>query len=306
MRLADLKHPGFYCPRALPSSWVLGLPSYFTPPSRKKCCSTTSVRWSTRWKSVTSLLTPWSLDLKNLSLGYRGGQFSIGEGTFRYCLSSLLLLNLNIKTLALKDVNIDLEKFKPPETAETKSGPFPGVLASLQHGLGYTLQDMMINAAVRLPGQRSLTARISGGGIKPKTNGAITVAFRFDTGNKDDHIDVDGRLVLDQLTRGRFARMETALAIQTTLAQLPETERVDLNLTVTPAQAAAGRQEVPTPAEDSKVPHYTPEALRLALQLDDSKGENRSALELEGSYDGNSGGIDGGYRITANERLVQP
>ena len=278
MRLADLKHPRFYLPAGL--ALILGVVSavVFHPAFQKKMLLDHVGPLVDSLEIGYIHLTPWSLDLKHLSVGYRGGHFSIEEGTFRYCLSSLLLLNLNIKTLALKDVSIDLEKFNPPETAETKSGgPFPGVLASLQHGLGYTLRDVMINAAVRLPGQRSLTANISGGGIKPKTNGAITVALRFDTGNKDDHIDVDGRLVLDQLARGRFARMETALAIQTTLAKLPETERVNLNLTVTPAQAAAAQQEVPPPAEDGEGPHYTPEALRLALRLDDSKGENRSA-----------------------------
>ncbi len=307
MRLADLKHPRFYLPAGLALILSVASAVVFHPAFQKRMLLDHVGPLVDSLEIGYVHLTPWSLDLKQVSVGYRGGQFSIEEGSFRYCLSSLLLLNLNIKTLALKDVSIDLEKFSPPETAETPgAGTFPGVLASLQHGLGYTLQDVMINATVRLPGQRSLTARISGGGIKPKTNGAIAVALRFDTGNKDDHIDVEGRLGMDQLTRGRFAVVETALAIQATLAKLPETERVNLNLTVTPAQAAAGQQKVPPPAEAGEGPHYPPEALRLALQLDDSKGENRSALELEGTYDGNSGGIDGGYRVTANERLVQP
>ena len=307
MRLADLKQPRFYLPAGL--ALILGVVSavVFHPAFQKKMLLDHVGPLVDSLEIGYLHLTPWSLDLKNVSVGYRGGQFSVEEGTLRYCLSSLLLLNLNIKTLALKDVSINLEKFSPPETAETPdAGPFPGVLASLQHGLGYTLGEVMFNAAVRLPGQRSLTASISGGGIKPKTSGAITVALRFDTGNQDDHIEVEGRLGLDQLTRGRFAAVETALAIQAALATLPETERVNLNLTVTPARAAAGQQEAPPPAEAGEGPHYPPEALRLALQLDDSKGENRSALELDGSYDGNSGGFDGGYRVTANERLVQP
>ena len=37
-----------------------------------------------------------------------------------------------------------------------------------------------------------------------------------------------------------------------------------------------------------------------------AKGRTARPLELEGNYDGNSGGFDGGYRVTANERLVQP
>lgn len=308
MRLAALKQPRFYLPASL--VLLLGVASavIFHPAFQKK------MLLDHVGPLVDSLdigyihLTPWSLELKHVVVGYRGGHFSIGDGTVKYCLSSLLLLNLNIKTVVLKDVSIDLEKFSPPETAPpTKSsGPFPGVLASLRHGLGYTLGKVMIDAAVRLPGQRSLTASITGGGIKPKANGAITLAVRFNTGHKDDHIDVDGKLGLDQLTRGRFAAIETALAVQAKLAALPETEHVNLNLTVTPSTAAAGQQKSPDHAQDGEGPNYPPEALRLALQLNDGKGNNRSALDLKADYDGNTGGIDGDYRVTANERLAQP
>jgi hypothetical protein len=216
-------------------------------------------------------------------------------------------MNLNIKTLALKDVSIDLEQFNPPDTAEEENGgPFPGVLASLERGLGYTLQEVMIDAAVRLPEKRALTARISGGGIKPEASGAITVEVRFDTGNRSDHITIDGSLGLDQLTRGRFTTVETTLAIQTSLEKLPETERVNLNLTITPAQVATDEEESPRPEGDDDKPRYTPESLHFALRLPDSEGGVRSALDLQGVYDGNTGGIGGGYRVTANERLVQP
>ncbi len=129
--------------------------------------------------------------------------------------------------------------------------------------------------------------------------------MRFNTGHQDDHIQVDGRLGLDQLTRGRFAAVQTALTIQTALAALPETERVHLDVSITPSPAPAAQQESP-PASSGEGPRYTPEALRLSLRLPDSQGNDRSALELESTYDGNTGGIDGDYRITANERLVQP
>ncbi|MGB7933958.1 MAG: hypothetical protein WCH04_17375, partial [Gammaproteobacteria bacterium] len=141
---------------------------------------------------------------------------------------------------------------------------------------------------------------------KPQASGAITVALRFDTGNKDDHIDVDGRLGLDQLTRGRFSAVETGLAIQASLEKLPETERVNLNLTITPVPATAGQEVSPPAAEDDGKPRYAPETLQFALRLPDSEGGIRSALDLEGVYDGNTGGVEGGYRVTANERLVQP
>jgi len=307
MHLAILKQPRFYLPATL--ALILGVVSavVFHPAFQRKMLLDHIGPLVDSLEIGYIHFTPWSLDLENVSLGYRGGHFSVGEGTLRYCLSSLLLMNLNIKTLALKDVSIDLEQFNPPETAEKEGGePFSGVLASLEHGLGYILQEVMIDAAVHLPDKRALTARISGGGIKPEAGGAVTVALRFDTGNGNDHIKVDGSLDLVQLRRGRFATVETALAIQASLEKLPETERVNLNLTITPSQAAADREESLRSAEDDVKPRYNPESLHFALRLPDTKGGIRSALDLEGVYDGNSGGIEGGYRVTANERLVQP
>jgi hypothetical protein len=90
------------------------------------------------------------------------------------------------------------------------------------------------------------------------------VASRFNTGNKDDHIDVDGRFDLDQLTRGRFAELAVALTMQTTLAKVPETERVNLKLSITPAPAAAGQKEVTPPAW--RPPPRAPPALRDDLR----------------------------------------
>ena len=191
MHLALIKQPRFYLPAGL--ALILGVVSavVFNPAFQKKMLLDHVGPLVDSLEIGYIHFTPWSLDLKNVSLGYRGGEFLVGEGKLRYCLSSLLLLNLNIKTLALRDVTIDLEKFSPPETPEKeRGGPFPGVLASLKHGLGYTLQEVMIDAAVRLSDKQALTARISGGGIKPDANGDITVALRFDTGNKEDHIDV--------------------------------------------------------------------------------------------------------------------
>jgi hypothetical protein len=307
MRLAIIKQPRFYLPAGL--ALILGAMSavVFNPAFQKKMLLDHVGPLVDSLEIGYIHFTPWSLELEHVALGYRGGQFSVGEGKLRYCLSSLLLLNINIKTLAFRDVSIDLEKFSPQETPEKESGgPFPGVLASLKHGLGYTLQEVMIDAAVRLPDERALTARISGGGIKPDASGAITVALRFDTGNKDDHIDVDGRLGLDQLTRGRFAALDTALDIQASLEKLPETERIYLNLTVAPVPESTGQQEKLSPADEEEKPQYTPESLHLALRLPDGEGGVRSALDLKGTYDGNTGGIGGGYRVTANERLVQP
>jgi hypothetical protein len=312
MHRTDLTRPRFYIPLGI--ILVLGIlfTVIFHPAFQKKMLLDHVAPLVDSLEIDYIHLTPWSLELDNMDVVYQGGRFQLAKGNIRYCLSSLLMLNINLKTIALQDVRVDLEAFNPPETPEIETaeeeeaGPFPGVLASLEHGLSYSLQEVNIDAVVRLPGQQSLTASITGGGIKPDARGAINLALLFNTGNEDDHIDVNGEIALNQLTRGRFAAVETALDIAATLAALPDSERVNVKLRLTPAQPDADRQDTSPVAESGDEPLFIPEALRLALQLDDSQGNNRSLLKLDGIYNGNSGGFNGGYEITANEQLVQP
>ncbi|MGD8619093.1 MAG: hypothetical protein PVH54_07855, partial [Gammaproteobacteria bacterium] len=76
-----------------------------------------------------------------------------------------------------------------------------------------------------------------------------------------------------------------------------------LELAVTPA--ALGREQLAV-ITDGEVPRYSQETLQLTLRQHDADDNNRAVLELGGTYDGNSGDFAGAYRITANERLVQP
>ena len=245
MPLSRLKSPKFYLPAALVLLLGVAAAVLFNPAFQKKMLQDHVGPLVDSLDIGSVHLTPWSLEMRDVSVKYRGGLFSIGHGTLRYGLFALLFHDIDIKSLALKDVSLDLEKFTPPPTpAGQAAGPFPGVLASLRHGFGYRLGEVAVDAVVRLAGQRLIAAHIGGGGIKPKSKGAISYKVRFDTGHQNDHIEVDGTLGLDQLARGRFAAVQTALAVQTTLAALPQTEHANLNLVVTPAAPAAAAAPV--------------------------------------------------------------
>ena len=303
MQLADLKRPRAWIPLCLVLLLAVGLAVVFNPAFQKKMLLDHVGPLVDSLEIGHVHFTPWSLDLSRVSVDYRGGHFQVGEGKISYCLSSLLVLDLNIKQVVLQGVNIDVANYKPPETESPDGGIFPGVLASLEHGLGYILQELMVSAAVTLPGQQSLTVDITGGDIRPGKQGAINLNVRFNTGKADDHILVAGRLAFDQLSRGRFSAVESELDVQASLAELPQTERINIRLGVTPAAPAI---EQATVTEDDGKPRYTPEALHLAMEQNDVEGKSRSALDLTGAYDGNSGEFTGSYRVTANERLVQP
>ena len=304
MQLADLKRPRFYIPISLLLVLTVLSAVVFNPGFQKKMLLKHVGPLVDSLQLDYVHITPWSVRLNKVAVEYAGGHFELQQGTLRYCLSSLLLLNANIKTLALKDVRVDVSEFNPPETEEPEeAGVFPGVLASLQHGLSYTLQEVAVNADVFLPDQQSVSASISGGGVRPKTTGAINVQAHFHTGKEDELVALDGRLVLDQLTRGRFSSIETALDVDVMLASLPEAESTSMKLRVTPATLTeAELLAVQTAGEE---PEFTPEAWHLVNVQLDADGNQRSELTLEGRYDGNSGVFDGDYRVTANERLVQ-
>jgi len=303
MQLADLKRPRVFIPAGLFLFLASVTAVVFHPAFQKKMLLEHVGPLVDSLEIGRIHFTPWSLELANVAVDYAGGHFRVGKGSIRYCLSSLLLLQLNIKQLLLQDVKIDVANFNPPPSAPAEDGIFPGILASLEHGLGYSLQELNVGAEVSLPGQQSLAANISGGGIRPGQKGDIRMAVRFNTGKAEDHILVDGVLALDQLSRGQFAAIDTKLEVQALLADLPETERVGLQLVVTPA--ALDRDQLAVIA-DGEMPRYSQETLQLTLRQHDADDNNRAVLELGGTYDGNSGDFAGAYRFTANERLVQP
>ena len=304
MQLADLKRPRFYIPIVLMLVLTALSAVIFNPGFQKKMLLRHVGPLVDSLQLEYVHFTPWSLRLSKVAVEYEGGQFELEQGTLRYCLSSLLLLNVNVKTLALQDVRVDLTEFNPPEKAEPESdGIFPGVLASLRHGLGYTLQEVALNADVLLPGQQSVSASITGGGVRPKTTGTLNMKAHYHTGKEDELVALDGNLVLDQLTRGRFNSIETRLDIDALLAGLPEAESASIKLRVTPAPLTESEQLAAEANGES--PQYTPETWQLVNVQLDADGKQRSELTLDGRYDGNSGLFDGAYRLTANERLLQ-
>lgn len=251
-------------------------------------------------------LTPWSLDLKGVAISYSGGHFQLEEGGFEFCLSSLLTRTIALKTVTVRNVVADLENFQPPPSETTETGPFPGVLALFDNGFSYKLDRLLMRGKVLLPEQRSVIASIGGGGIRANASGAIDLDIRLDTGREQDHLDVKGKITFDQLAHGDFNAIATSLNLQAALAALPDPERVDLRLRISPASPDADRGPPEDPTSEDGEPRVDPEAVRLTVSLKDAEGMNRSAVDLDGIYDGHTGLFDGGYRLTATERLIRP
>ncbi len=304
MHLADLKRPRYYIPLALLVILAVASAVVFHPAFQKKMLLKHVGPLVDSLQVEYVHFTPWSLQLDKLAVDYAGGHFALEAGSIRYCLSSLLLLTANVKSITLTDLLVDISEFSPPEKDEPETDSlFPGVLASLQHGVGYALGTVAVNANVVLPEQQSVTATLGGGGISPKETGTLKLKVDYDTGKEGELIVVDGELVLKQLSRGRFEAIEALLNTEATLAGLPQPETATLRLLVTPAPFTEAQQQAFKAVD--KEPAFTPESLDLGIVQHDSEAVLRSDLSLQGRYDGNSGEFQGDYRLTANEHLVQ-
>ena len=75
-------------------------------------------------------LTPWSLDLDNMDVGYQGGRFQLEKGHIRYCLSSLLMLNVNLK-LSWKNIAIDAREYPNIDSLQDLNGARNSIRALL-------------------------------------------------------------------------------------------------------------------------------------------------------------------------------
>ncbi len=305
MQLIDVKRPKYFISLGLLLVLIIICAVVFHPDFQKKMLMKYGAPAMDSLSVERVHFTPWSINVEKLAAAYEGGLFKVESGTVKYCLSSLLLLNLNISQINFQGVDIDISEFNPPPSEkETESGIFPGVLASLDHGLGYILQEINVDAKVKLPEQQSVEVVVAGGDIRPKQKGEINVFAQFYTGVENEVIEIADRMILDQLKRGDFASIENLLNVSATLEALPKTENVSIKLMAKPAPES--EESIPGCGEENDSDCISPEILSVLIKQDDDAGLNRSFLHVNGSYNGNNGWYSGDYKFTANELLVKP
>ncbi|MCZ6566465.1 MAG: hypothetical protein O6852_10140 [Gammaproteobacteria bacterium] len=303
MHLADFKRPRIFLPLGVAIFLTIVFAIIFHPKFQKKMLLDYVAPYVDALSVDHIHLTPWSFNVSNLAVKYEGGDFNVETASLKYCLSSLFLLNINVKQLTLEGVNVDVSNFSPPENEEKESGIFPGVLASLDYGLGYVIQDVNVDAGITLPDQQSVALTLTGGDIRPKQQGVLNLQARFHTGEQDDFIDINNTLTLNQLKRGKFALIQNLLNIEASFAALPQAEQIDITISATPVPE---EESTVILCNDEEQDCVEPESLHVDVQQNDHEGNNRSSILLKGDYDGNLGHFVGDYEITANERLVQP
>ncbi|MGH9890578.1 MAG: hypothetical protein ACREA0_01045 [bacterium] len=306
MRLVDLKRPRVYLPLTLAVLLAVVMAVVFHPGFQRKMLLDHVGPLVDSLEIEHVHLTPWSLGVKRLAVRYAGGAFKLGEGRIGFCLSSLVVKTISLQTVALGDFLLDLKEFQPPASEEPDTGPFSGVLALLDLGFGINLKEVLIDGKVLLGDEQSVVVKVTGGGIQTDSSGALDVAVRFIPGQEDDHVDVSGDVTIKQLAKGKYEALEADFKLQAVLAALPHPESMQIKARVSPAQPEGSKGRSGAPPSEADEPPIAREALELALTLNDDQARERSTVGLAGIYDGTSGQFVGEYRVTANERLVQP
>jgi len=243
---------------------------------------------------------PWSLQIDGLDVRADGATVRAESLGIRFCLTSLLWRTVNVKELILHGLQVDLREFTPPPS-EPATTPFPGLFASLDTGFDMALGEIDIDGNVEISPTERARIRITGGEVEPNATGKIVLAGQFETSGVDV-VDIEGLLELDQLENGRFnaIALDLSAAADVTERKLPEYAR--LKIVARPTADPPRREVVDSDGESHFEP--LPDAVTITLLQTDADKNVRANLDIEARYDGQSGTLDGDYRLNTNDQLA--
>lgn len=244
-------------------------------------------------------ITPWSVSLRGVDLQWQGMAVKIGEAEVVVNPFGLITDTVQVHQLALSKAEIDLRRYRPgpPSTA-----PFPGLLTVLDAGYGVALNGVEAAALVILPDGQRATISLRGGGVRPHLSGTLDYTLALSGGAQQ--IDATGQLTIEQLSRGRLRRLQTAAELTLALPALPGAERVALSLDLTPAPGTGSARYLAHKARGTRPP--PPESVALTLRSVDQLHAERARLDFSGVYRGADGSLRGRYTLAANQALVTP
>ncbi len=247
-------------------------------------------------------LTPWSLALRGLHVNYRGLELRLGRAELGFNPIGLLTDTIVVRELRVPDLSIDLARFRrgPPSTT-----PFAGLLSVLDQGYGIALYDVEIGAEIVLDATRRVRAGLRCDGVRPHVPGALEVTLGYADGAR--RADADGRVTLDQLSRGRFREIGLAATGTVRDAALPAPEHFDVTLAVAPAPGTGhSRALIRERRRRGAASPPAPESLKLVLQIRDAAGSARAKVNFDGLYRGADGSLRGRYAVDADDSLIAP
>ena len=248
-------------------------------------------------------LTPWSLDLRGVHADWRGLDVRVGSAEISFNPFGLLTDTVVVHALHVAEANVDLRHYRPPPPSPA---PFAGVLSVLDTGYGIALYDVDVAARVQLDTARVMQVTVRGGDVRPHVGGALDYTLAYDEG--EQHVDARGRLAVEQLSGGRFRRVQTELDARLAMPALPAPERVALTIAVKPAPGTGHlRSQVrERRAAGAALPPPPPETVTISVSSLDAAGKSRAKFDFDGLYRGEDGRLRGRYALGADNSLLAP
>ena len=240
--------------------------------------------------------TPWSLHLRGVEVGYKGGRFHLGKVDLGFNPLALFDRTVSVRSLYVRHTDLDLSRF----VSTPSSTPFVGILSSLNHGYGLALNNVDIAASVQLAGAGNVSARIQGGGIKPHVTGHLNLDVVYGS-SSSERFAAKGEISFSQLSRGRFrevaARVDARLRLQASQKPL-ENLRVDIAVRPPPGLQGNLFRTIRAGTQAPRV-LANPEAVSLAMNFGDDETNPGFALGANGFYRPDTGVISLRYKVSS-------
>ena len=247
-------------------------------------------------------ITPWSAELRGVELGYGGGRYRIGLLSMGFNPLSVLAHTLSIRHLLLTDTAIDMRNLAPSAPSTT---PFPGVLASMNHGYALKLDTLDARLAVLLVGDQKLSLTLRGSDFAPLRVGTLNVNARYAPAGDQPPLDASGRVLITQLNRGRVRLIDASFATDVPLPPAVGSQHLELLLEVEPPTEYVEEPQaarVVIAADGSQHRILDPEAIALRARLGN---ESPARFDISGRYQGENGLFRGHYRLADIARLLE-
>jgi hypothetical protein len=246
-------------------------------------------------------ITPWSAQLRGVELGYGGGQYRIGRLALGFNPLALLAHTLSIRYLQLADTVIDVRTLAP---SPPSTSPFPGVLASMNHGYALKLNSLEAQLTVLLAGDHKLDLTLGGSGFAPLRVGTLKLNALLTPAAAQAPLNASGQVLISQLNRGRVQLLDAKFESDLPLPAAGTAQHLEAMLEVEPpTEYAEARAEprVVIAADGSEHTIPDPEALALRLRLGNG---SPARFEISGRYRGEDGLFRGHYRLADIARLL--
>ena len=246
-------------------------------------------------------ITPWSAEMRGVELGYGGGRYRIGRLAMGFNPAALVAHTVSIRYLQLSDTVIDVRTLPP---SPPSSSPFPGVLASMNHGYALRLDDLEAQLAVLLAEEQKLDLTMGGSGFAPLRVGTLKLNAIFAPGGEQPPLNASGQVLISQLNRGRVQLLDAKFESDVPLSPGSTAQHLEAMLEIEPPTEYAERRKevrVVIAADGSQHTISDPEVIALRLRLGN---ESPARFEISGRYRGEDGLFRGHYRLADIARLL--